>query len=166
MAGCKENDVDVNREAYEESGGSGESGGSTTLSYYDFESSSGTSGIGTPSDNDANWYRSTTSAYGGSYSYRSGSISHYQKSCFQITRTSGSGYFYFRTSSEASYDHLKFYIDGSQQSLSNSSGVNSYWTRKSFYTTTSSHTFKWCFEKDSSRDEGFDSTFVDNIRFY
>jgi len=67
--------------------------------------------------------------------------------------------FYRRTSSEAGYDFLKFYIDGVVPSGGQWSGETA-WGQVSFALAAGSHTLKWEYSKDGSGTSGSDTAWV------
>ncbi|HLP57945.1 MAG TPA: hypothetical protein VK186_03910, partial [Candidatus Deferrimicrobium sp.] len=68
--------------------------------------------------------------------------------------------FYWKVSSEATYDVLVFYIDGVEKARI--SGTTS-WAQKAFTVTSGSHTYKWTYVKDSSVSGGSDTGWVDKL---
>lgn len=70
--------------------------------------------------------------------------------------------FAWAVSSEANYDKLKFYVNGSVEE--EISGETTIWNRYE-YTAPSdgNYTFKWSYEKDSSVNKGQDKGWVDDI---
>ncbi|SVE50731.1 uncharacterized protein METZ01_LOCUS503585, partial [marine metagenome] len=112
----------------------------------------------------ADWGVTSSTYASGTYSLKSGSIVHSQTSCVSLTQTTIAGplVFYYKTSSESS-DNLKFYLDGSINKTA-SGTTSSSWTRYSATVSSSgSHTFKWCYEKDSSSSSGSDAVWIDEI---
>ncbi len=97
-------------------------------------------------------------------SLKSSSISDDQETCVQTTQTVSAGQikFHYKVSSEQNWDWLRFYIDSSQK-LYKSGTIG--WTQASFDVSAGSHTFKWCYEKDSSSSEGSDATWIDEVQF-
>ena len=67
-------------------------------------------------------------------------------------------------SSETSYDFLRFYLDGTEQtgSLARISGVVN-WVEKSVSIPTGSHTVKWSYTKDGSISSNLDTAWVDQV---
>ncbi|MBU0640745.1 MAG: ankyrin repeat domain-containing protein [Planctomycetes bacterium] len=108
----------------------------------------------------ADWYITTDSAHGGTRSARSGVIGNNATSW--MTRNVGGGTvsFWYRVSSEDTYDFLNFYIDDERQlHLSGEIG----WT---YYTTTlpdGPHELKWEYTKDYSWTGGSDRTWIDDL---
>ncbi|HOV17075.1 MAG TPA: C25 family cysteine peptidase [Candidatus Cloacimonadota bacterium] len=112
------------------------------------------------------WTVVNTGAYAGTYCAQSGTITHSQSSTLQITRVlpaAGTLTFYYKVSSEATYDKLNFYVDGTMQTSSWSGEVA--WTQASFSITSGTHTFKWEYAKDSSVSSGSDCAWLDEIVF-
>jgi len=109
-----------------------------------------------------NWYSQTTTTYYGGDAARSGAIGHSQ-SCSMETTISGktSVKFYWRVSSEANYDYLRFYIDGV---LKSSISGSTSWAQKTYTVTTGSHTLKWTYVKDASVVSGSDCGWVDYLQ--
>ncbi|MDH3937532.1 MAG: M14 family zinc carboxypeptidase [candidate division Zixibacteria bacterium] len=104
-------------------------------------------------------------AYEGNYSAKSGSISHNQSSTMSVSLnglTAGTISFYYKVSSEANYDYLRFYIDGAQKAQW-AGDVN--WTLAEFAVTDGDHTFRWTYSKDGNTTNGSDCGWVDYIIF-
>lgn len=118
---------------------------------------------------DADWSVTSGSAHGGTNAAVSGAIGHAplfgSRTQSRLTRTvsvSGSGAvsFWYRTSTEASYDELGFYIDGALQD--EWSGDTS-WTQAMYTLTAGVHTLEWRYSKDGSVSSGSDQVWVDDI---
>ncbi len=113
----------------------------------------------------ANWAVVTAGQYEGNYTAISGSIEHSQTSSLSVqllVNSTGNISFYRKTSSEANYDFLKFYIDGVQQGQW--SGTVD-WGQVSYAVTTGIHTFKWTYSKDNSVITDDDCAWVDYVVF-
>ena len=111
-----------------------------------------------------NWATQTTQKYAGTYAAKSGVIGHSQSSYISHTITVPAGgaslSFYYRVSSEANYDYLRFYIDGVQQTQwSGSVG----WTQQTYTLAAGSRTLRWEYSKDGSSVSGDDAAYIDNI---
>jgi hypothetical protein len=112
------------------------------------------------------WTIANTGVYAGIYSAKSGTITHNQSSELSLqatVNTAGTISFYYKVSSEASYDYLRFYIDGTPQD--SWSGTTGSWEQVSYTVTTGSHAFKWAYSKDGSESVGSDCAWIDNIIF-
>ena len=110
----------------------------------------------------ADWSVTSSTYASGSYGLKAGSIVHNQTSCVSLTQTTVAGpiVFQYKTSTDSS-DNLKFYIDGSlNKTLEAASSFTEYSTPVSI---SGSHTFKWCYEKDSSSSSGDDTVWLDEI---
>ena len=104
-------------------------------------------------------------AHEGSSCAVSGDIGDQQESALEVEleiTAAGEISFWKKVSSEASYDYLRFYIDGQQQD--EWAGEVS-WSEESYDVSAGEHTFKWIFEKDYSVSEGSDCAWIDYIIF-
>ncbi len=113
----------------------------------------------------ADWTLEASGAYEGTYCARSGDIDDQQTTTLSITMEVASDdtiSFYRKVSSEATYDFLRFFIDGN--ALGEWSG-NSNWTFFAYPVTAGNHTFKWVYEKDYSVSNGSDCGWIDYISF-
>ncbi|MBM4402943.1 MAG: hypothetical protein FJ042_00905, partial [Candidatus Cloacimonetes bacterium] len=111
------------------------------------------------------WTVTNTGAYQGTYVAKSGTITHSQTSYMETTRilsSAGQISFWYKVSSETSYDYLRFYIDGVQQNQwSGTVG----WTQATYAVTAGTRTFRWLYYKDGSVNTGDDCAWVDYIVF-
>jgi subtilisin family serine protease len=113
----------------------------------------------------ADWTVDASTAYEGSYSARSGSITHNQESVLSLdvhVDASGDLSFWYLVSSEANYDYLEFFVDGGQ--AGGWSGTVG-WSEAVVPVTAGTHTFTWKYTKDGSVDTGSDAAWVDYITF-
>ncbi len=114
---------------------------------------------------DADWSVTDDNAYEGDYSAQSGQIGDNSESILEITMdvtANGEISFYQMVSSEATYDFLRFYIDGSMMGeWSGESG----WAEEIYSVTQGEHTFSWAYEKDASQISGQDCGWIDMIVF-
>jgi len=113
----------------------------------------------------AYWYVDNTNANTGTFSARSGSISHANLTTLQVqveVPESGQISFYKKVSSEANKDKLTFYIDS--QAMGEWSG-EVIWSRESYPVTAGTHKFKWIYMKDSSGSYGNDCCWIDDVQF-
>ena len=109
------------------------------------------------------WVIDNSVAYDGDYSSASGNIGDNQSSVMKLNienRAQGSIRFYKKVSTEAGYDFLKFYIDGSEQ---NKWSGNEDWSQAEFPLTEGNHELKWSFTKDGNTAGGSDKVWVDFI---
>ena len=96
------------------------------------------------------------------FALKAGGITHSQTSCVEVSAAgSTSASFSYNVSSEASFDFLRFYIDGVQKASWSGSVA---WTASPTYTvTTGLHVFKWCYAKDAVGTAGSDTAWIDNV---
>jgi hypothetical protein len=113
---------------------------------------------------DAPWIVTTNQRNSGSYSAQAGFIDHDETTSLTVTLdcTAGNVSFYFKVSSETSYDFLTFSIGGSEKGRW--SGEES-WTRVSFPVSEGTRTFTWTYAKDGSASDGSDTCWIDDITF-
>lgn len=99
----------------------------------------------------------------GTYSIRSWGINDYQSACTSVTAANSSAITFAWSVSSRYNDYLRFYID---DVLQDSIHREIPWTNKKYEFTAASHTFKWCYIKDSYSYSGADAGWVDAIRIY
>ena len=68
--------------------------------------------------------------------------------------------FYYKVSSEGSYDKLHFYIDNQEK---NSWSGSISWTKAAYPVSEGRHTYKWTYTKDGSVNTGSDCAWIDYI---
>jgi hypothetical protein len=111
----------------------------------------------------SNWAISTTNPYEGTYSIKSGALGNSQSNYLSLQYdifSADSISFWFKVSSEANYDFLKFLIDNVEKaSWSGEVG----WARVAYPVTAGTHTFKWTYSKDVSVASGSDCAWLDFI---
>ncbi len=116
-------------------------------------------------DGDAGWVITSSGAYEGNYCGKSGAIGHSQSSVISLqydVTDADTISFYYKVSSEATYDFLRFYIDSNMQSeWSGEVG----WAFARYPVSAGTHTFKWEYEKDYSVSNGSDCGWIDLIDF-
>lgn len=120
-----------------------------------------------------NWQTSGDMAWGitqnnpqqGTFSARSGIIADNQTSVLSLSGNvlmNDTISFFYKVSSEAGYDFLKFYIDGEEKQ---SWSGNLSWSKIKFPVAAGQHIFKWSYEKDFSTTAGADAAMIDYIVF-
>ncbi len=111
----------------------------------------------------ADWLAQTITTYYGGDAAQSGDISDSQTSYMQTAiYRAGTISFYWKVSSESSYDYLRFYVDGVEQAGSISGSTN--WAQKIFAISgTGAHILKWAFTKDGIVSSGSDCGWVDRV---
>jgi hypothetical protein len=116
----------------------------------------------------ADWFKQTSTFRYDGDAAQSGDISDDQESWMQTTVTGkGTLKFWWIVSSEAEYDFLEFYIDGSlQEKISGTEEWEGYWQQMAYNINTSgSHVLEWRYMKDSGNDEGSDCGWVDKLEW-
>ncbi len=112
---------------------------------------------------DAVWTISNSESYEGTYSAKSGAIGDESESELILAMeviADDEISFYRKVSSEATYDYLRFYIDGAQMGEWEGEAD---WEQVSFPVDAGQHTFKWAYEKDYSVNSGDDCAWIDWI---
>jgi len=117
-----------------------------------------------------NWFTSDSLKYQGSYSAKSGKITHSQLSYIAVNQyilTDGVVRFHKKVSCERdntnhNYDYLAFYIDGIEKARWDGE-ID--WSQEVFPVSAGTHTFKWTYVKDNSVNTGADCAWLDNIIF-
>ena len=114
---------------------------------------------------DADWVIVSDAVHDGTFSAKSGVITHNQQSSIEVTLDTSADTisFYMKVSSESGYDYLKFYID---DTLQNSWSGTIEWTEQEYTITQGEHTFKWSYTKDGSVSSGSDCTWIDDVMLY
>jgi PKD repeat protein len=111
----------------------------------------------------ADWNKVTDVYYYDGDSAESGNIGDSQSSTIETSVTVSSTKavkFYWKVSSEANYDYLRFYIDGVEKTAI--AGTVD-WTQVSYNIGAGTHTLKWSFTKDVSVSSGSDCGWVDKL---
>lgn len=113
----------------------------------------------------AYWYIDNSTSNTGTYSARSGVISHANLTTLQVSINvleDGEISFYKKICTEANMDKLIFYIDNT--AMGEWSGeVN--WSREAFPVTAGKHKFKWIYMKNGSGSYGDDCCWIDDVQF-
>jgi hypothetical protein len=113
----------------------------------------------------ANWSIDDSSPYEGVYCMKSGAIGNNESSQVSLTIdviAAGQISFFYKVSSEANYDYLRFYIDGGEKGAWEGEEG---WAEASYDVPAGEHTFKWAYEKDQSQANGDDCGRIDFIIF-
>lgn len=112
---------------------------------------------------DIPWELDENESYNGGFSAVSGDIDDLQSSTMvlEVENTlAGEFSFYRKVSSEADWDFLRFFIDGSEKETW--SGEED-WEKATYIIAEGSHEFKWTYDKDSNTTHGSDQAWVDDI---
>jgi hypothetical protein len=110
-----------------------------------------------------NWFGTTTMPQAGSFAAENFDIGDSQTSSMSVTlnySAAGSVTFWRRTSTEANWDFLRFFIDDVQQAQW--SGVTP-WTQQTYPVSAGVHTLRWSYVKDGSVSSNADTVWVDEI---
>ncbi len=113
----------------------------------------------------ADWNIQSNEVFEGAYAAKSGAINHQQSSILTLdynVMADDTISFYYKVSSETSYDYFTFYIDGTKKG--EWSG-NVDWTQFKSPVSEGQHTFKWEYTKDYMVSSGSDCAWVDYIIF-
>lgn len=135
--------------------------GGTAAVTEDFED--GTLDITVTDGGDAAWARSSAQAHGGSWSFKSGSITHSQTSDAIVTVPSGAQVieFWWKVSSEEAFDFFSVLVDSTQ--MIRISGEHG-WTKAVLPVAgATSVTFRYA--KDASASSGDDAAYIDDLEF-
>jgi len=109
------------------------------------------------------WYITDNTAYHGVKSIRSGGITHNQNSTMTYTftaATAGKVSFATRVSSEAGYDFLRFYINGSEKGTWSGEAA---WAEYTYDVPAGVCTLRWTYSKDANTSHGSDCAWIDYI---
>ena len=114
-------------------------------------------------DSNGDWSEVGGVSYEGFSARRSGDINDSQNSCSQTTLTGpGNLTFYWKVSSEESFDYLKLHMDGVEERKI--SGEQN-WEKVQLSIPQGEHVIGWIYEKDSSISSGMDAGWIDGIEF-
>jgi hypothetical protein len=107
------------------------------------------------------WFPETTTFTYDDDAAQSGNIENSQTSSLRTTVAGPATLkFWWKVSSESSFDYLRFYIDGVQQTaISGEIG----WRQKSYPLTAGTHTLEWRYTKNFYASRGSDCGWVDKV---
>jgi hypothetical protein len=112
-----------------------------------------------------NWTVTSINPYQGTYSARSGAITHGQSTALSLqyeVYVQDTLSFWLRVSSEQNYDFLRFYLNGVQKGQWSGTVP---WQKAFYVIPAGNHTFKWEYSKDPSVNTGEDACWIDYITF-
>lgn len=111
----------------------------------------------------APWFTQSTVTHGGAAAAASGNIGDNEESWIQTVVTGpGTLRFYWKVSSEADWDILHFFLNGSEQfRISGEEG----WKEEVVEIPDGAHTLRWVYSKDGSLSRGQDRGWLDEVRF-
>ncbi len=111
------------------------------------------------------WTVQSVDKFSGTYAAKSGAISSSGSTTLSlpvVVSSAGNISFWYKVSSESSYDWLRFYVDDVQQGQwSGSAG----WAEASYAVGSGPHTLSWTYSKDGSVNTGSDCAWLDHIIF-
>lgn len=114
-------------------------------------------------DGDADWFGQTVTQYHDGDAAESGNISDNQDTWVRAAVTGpGALSFYWKVSSEADYDYLRFYIDDMEQDAI--SGSTS-WAPMTYPISSGAHTLMWKYSKDEYVSSGADCGWIDKVEY-
>jgi M6 family metalloprotease-like protein/uncharacterized repeat protein (TIGR02543 family) len=112
------------------------------------------------------WFAQMVTTQDGVDAAESGNIGSNQSSSLQATTTGeGTLTFWWKVSSEANFDFLRFYVDNVEQAAAPAISGPVNWVQKTISIPTGSHTIKWTYAKNGSTDGGADTAWVDQVVF-
>jgi len=114
---------------------------------------------------DAPWIVDDSQSYHGDFSARGAPISHNQSTALRISfdvAVESELSFFYKVSSEANYDYLEFWVNGSR--------INRWagevpWTEFVYNVVPGSYEMEWTYRKDGSVNNGADTGWIDLITF-
>ncbi len=109
------------------------------------------------------WEISPTESYQGSFSAKSGDVTHNQKSRLILAvhvKQAGKIKFKYKVSSEKDYDFLNFYVDNKK--IDQWSGQTN-WLNYELMLDSGFHTLSWVYAKDDMLSDGEDCAWIDDI---
>ncbi|MCX6874980.1 MAG: M6 family metalloprotease domain-containing protein [Verrucomicrobia bacterium] len=114
----------------------------------------------------AAWAGQILTTHDGVDAAQSGLITDSQQSTTETTVTgAGSLSFWWKVSSESSFDYLRFYLDGAEQpGIVGISGAVD-WQQQTLAVPAGSHTLRWTYAKDYSNSVGLDAAWLDQVVF-
>ena len=133
------------------------------LTWEDFESGA-FFGLPWNFSGNADW-EITSEAYEGMHGAGSGNIGANESSELNVSvnvTAEDEISFYYKVSSEGSYDYLRFYVDGVEKGAWSGEVA---WTEVSYLISSGEHLLRWVYSKDGSVDSGSDMAWIDYIVF-
>lgn len=112
---------------------------------------------------DGYWFGQAVTTHDAADAVQNGDIGDLKSSWVQ-TQVTGPGTltFWWRVDSEATYDFLRFSIDGTEQEKI--SGVVN-WEQKSYPIPAGTHAVRWTYTKDETVSDGADAGWIDEVTF-
>jgi M6 family metalloprotease-like protein/uncharacterized repeat protein (TIGR02543 family) len=114
----------------------------------------------------ANWFAQTAITKDGVDAAECGNINNSQSTSLQATIDGpGTLTFWWKVSSQANADYLRFYLDNVEQAGAPAISGDVTWTQKTITIPYGSHTIKWTYAKNGSLSDLADSAWVDKVVF-
>jgi M6 family metalloprotease-like protein len=115
---------------------------------------------------DSLWYGQSTTTHDGVDAAQSGDIADSQ-SVWAQTSVAGPGTltFWWKVSSEAGYDYLRFFMDGVEQGTAPKISGAVDWQQVTVTIPVGNHTLRWTYAKDTSLSSGADAAWLDQVVF-
>ena len=118
----------------------------------------------------ATWSAQSLVKHTGTYAAQSPSMGNSQTSYLEVAlnvTSPGYAYFWLKTSTEPTFDHLVFRVDGINEGpLEGWSGTTDWtFTHSEHIVSTGIHIFRWEYSKDPSVSQGSDAVWLDDIFF-
>ncbi|GAB2468419.1 hypothetical protein GCM10027187_40770 [Streptosporangium sandarakinum] len=112
------------------------------------------------------WARSTITPYQGAGCLRSKTITDGDKSEATVTvpATATAVQFWYRVSSEATYDTFQFFINGVEKTEVKASGEVE-WTQSPVFPVSAGNTLLFRYSKDTTSKAGEDAAYIDELTF-
>ena len=109
----------------------------------------------------ADWFAETSFTHDDADAAQSGNIGNGRQSRIYTTVTGpGTLFFWWKVSSEANFDFLRFYINDVEQAVI-SGAVD--WQQQYFSIPAGIHVLKWKYTKDQSVSSGYDASWLDQV---
>ena len=109
------------------------------------------------------WFAENQVTHDGAAAAQSGAITNTEESTLQTTVTGpGTLAFWWKVSSEADYDFLKFYLDGANAAAISGEAD---WKKLTLTIPPGNHTLRWSYSKDASVSDGQDAGWLDQVTF-
>jgi alpha-tubulin suppressor-like RCC1 family protein len=109
------------------------------------------------------WFAENQVTHDGTAAAQSGAITNTEESTLQTTVTGpGTLAFWWKVSSEADYDFLKFYLDGANAAAISGEAD---WKKLTLTIPPGNHTLRWIYSKDASVSDGQDAGWLDQVTF-
>jgi hypothetical protein len=113
---------------------------------------------------EADWFEQGSVTYSGDIALQSGAIDHDETSVVDTTLEGpGVMQFWWKVSSEATFDRLRFYEDG-EESYDMSGEAD--WAMRTVNVPDGTHTFTWSYDKDFSVTNGADAAWLDELEWF